>query len=96
MNRAERRRVEKQRTVRRLQKELTGQISLQEVENDRVEALMTCFVLALHEEFGFGKERCLRALRRVDSYMEPYVSSKESVQQLKEKVRDEVGIVISC
>ena len=95
MNRAERRRVEKQRTVRRLQKELTGQI-LQEVENDRVEALMTCFVLALHEEFGFGKERCLRALRRVDSYMEPYVSSKESVQQLKEKVRDEVGTVMSC
>lgn len=32
----------------------------------------------------------------MDSYMEPYVSSKESVQQLKEKVRDEVGIVISC
>ena len=87
--------MEKQKAVRRLQKELTGQI-LQEVENDRVEALMTCFVLALHEEFGFGKERCLRALRRVDSYMEPYVSSKESVQQLKEKVRDEVGIVISC
>lgn len=95
MNRSERRRVEKQKAVRRLQKELTGQI-LQEVENDRVEALMTCFVLALHEEFGFGKERCLRALRRVDSYMEPYVSSKESVQQLKEKVRDEVGIIISC
>ena len=95
MNRAERRRVEKQKAVRRLQKELTGQI-LQEVENDRVEALMTCFVLALHEEFGFGKDRCLSALRRVDSYMEPYVSSKESVQQLKEKVRDEVGIVISC
>lgn len=95
MNRAERRRVERQRTVRRLQKELTGQI-LQEVKNERVEALMTCFVLALHEEFGFGKERCLRALRRVDSYMEPYVSSKESVQQLKEKVRDEVGIAISC
>lgn len=39
MNRAERRRVEKQKAVRRLQKELTGQI-LQEVENDRVEALM--------------------------------------------------------
>ena len=37
MNRAERRRVEKQKAVRRLQKELTGQI-LQEVENDRVAA----------------------------------------------------------
>lgn len=95
MNRAERRRVEKQRAVRRLQKELTGQI-LQEVENDRVEALMTCFVLALHEEFGFGKERCLRALRRVDSYMEPYVSSQESVAELKARVKSEVGIVIEC
>ena len=57
---------------------------------------MMCFVLALHEEFGFGKERCLRALRRVDSYMEPYVSSQESVAELKARVKSEVGIVIEC
>lgn len=55
-----------------------------------------CFALALHEEFGFGRERCLRALRRVDGYMEPYVSSRESVRQLRRRVEDEVGIVISC
>lgn len=67
MNRAERRRLEKQQAARGLRKVITEQI-VQEVENDRVEALMTCFVLALHEEFGFGKDR----------------------------VRDEVGIVISC
>lgn len=95
MNRAERRRMEKQRAARRLQKVITQQI-IQEVENDRVEALMMCFVLALHEEFGFGKERCLRALRRVDSYMEPYVSSQESVAELKARVKSEVGIVIEC
>ncbi len=95
MNRAERRRLEKQQAARGLKKVITEQI-VQEVENDRVEALMTCFVLALHEEFGFGKERCLRALKRVDSYMGPYVNSLETVSQLKERVRDEVGIVISC
>lgn len=95
MNRAERRRLEKQQAARGLKKVITEQI-VQEVENDRVEALMTCFVLALHEEFGFGKDRCLRALKRVDSYMGPYVNSLETVSQLKERVRDEVGIVISC
>ena len=95
MNRAERRRLEKQQAGRGLKKVITEQI-VQEVENDRVEALMTCFVLALHEEFGFGKERCLRALKRVDSYMGPYVHSLETVTQLKDRVRDEVGIVISC
>ena len=95
MNRAERRRIEKQKTARGLKKAIANQI-IQEVENDRVEALMMCFALALHEEFGFDRECCLRALRRVDSYMEPYVSSQETVQQLKEKVRDEVGIMISC
>ena len=95
MNRAERRRLEKQQAARGLKKVITEQI-VQEVENDRVEALMTCFVLALHEEFGFGKERCLRALKRVDSYMGPYVNSLETVTQLKDRVRDEVGIVISC
>ena len=91
MNRAERRRMEKQRAARGLQKVITQQI-IQEVENDRVEALMMCFVLALHEEFGFGKERCLRALRRVDSYMEPYVSSQESVAELKARVRAKLGL----
>lgn len=95
MNRAERRRMEKQRAARGLQKVITQQI-IQEVENDRVEALMMCFVLALHEEFGFGKERCLRALWRVDSYMELYVSSQESVAELKARVKSEVGIVIEC
>ncbi len=57
---------------------------------------MMCFVLALHEEFGFGKERCLRALRRVDSYMGPWVSSQQSLDELRQKIKDEVGIVITC
>lgn len=95
MNRAERRRREKEQVVRKAKKILVQDI-VQQVENQRVEAMMLCFVLALHEEFGFGKDRCLRALRRVDSYMEPWVSSKENVEQLIQKVKDEIGLVITC
>lgn len=95
MNRSERRRREKEKTVRDAKK-LIAQDIVQQVENQRVEAMMLCFTLALHEEFGFGKERCLRALSRVDSYMEPWVSSRESVAQLAQRVKDKVGIVITC
>ena len=69
---------------------------LKEVDAHRVEALMSCFVLALHEEYGFGKERCLRALQRIDSYMEPYVNSLESVEELRDRVENDVGIRIQC
>lgn len=95
MNRAERRRREKEQAVRKAKKILVQDI-VQQVENQRVEAMMLCFALALHDEFGFGKDRCLRALRRVDSYMEPWVSSKENVEQLIQKVKDEIGLVITC
>ena len=55
---------------------------------------MTCFALAMHEEFGFGKKRVLRALRRVDGYMGTWINDEESLACLKQK--DEIGIIISC
>lgn len=65
MNRSERRRLEKQNRIRNENRKLIDAIA-QDTENQRVEALMTCFALAMREEFGFGKKRVLRALRRVD------------------------------
>lgn len=53
MNRAERRRLKKQQAARGIEKQIKNDI-LQQVDNDRVEALLSCFVLALHEEFGFA------------------------------------------
>ena len=95
MNRAERRRLEKQNRARGIKKMIVDD-NVQETENQRVEAILTCFVLAMHEEFGFGKKRCLRALKRVDSYMGTWVKDTESLKQLKQKVRDEVEIIITC
>lgn len=97
MNREKRRQNSRdmQREINQIRRDLKTQI-LQKVENERVEALLSCFVLALHEEYGFGRERCMRALQKIDSYMGPYVSSRETVQELKNRVKDEVGILIHC
>ena len=95
MNRAERRRLEKQNRARGIKKMIVDD-NVQETENQRVEAILTCFVLAMHEEFGFGKKRCLMALERVDSYMGTWVKDQESLKLLKQKVKDEIGIVITC
>lgn len=95
MNRAERRRLEKQNRARGIKKMIVDDI-VQETENQRVEAMLTCFVLAMHEEFGFGKKRCLKVLERVDSYMGTWVKDQESLKLLKQKVKDEIGIIITC
>lgn len=95
MNRSERRRLEKQNRIRNENRKLIDVIT-QDTENQRVEALMTCFALAMHEEFGFGKKRVLRALRRVDGYMGTWIKDEESLARLKQKVKDEIGIIISC
>lgn len=95
MNRSERRRLEKQNRIRNENRKLIDAIA-QDAENQRVEALMTCFALAMHEEFGFGKKRVLRALRRVDGYMGTWIKDEESLTRLKQKVKDEIGIIISC
>ena len=95
MNRSERRRLEKQNRIRNENRKLIDAIT-QDTENQRVEALMTCFALAMHKEFGFGKKRVLRALRRVDGYMGTWIKDEESLACLKQKVKDEIGIIISC
>ena len=48
MNRAERRRLEKQNRARGIKKMIVDD-NVQETENQRVEAMLTCFVLAMHE-----------------------------------------------
>ena len=56
MNRSERRRLEKQNRIRNENRKLIDAIA-QDTENQRVEALMTCFALAMHEEYEVGTLR---------------------------------------
>lgn len=45
---------------------------MDEIENTRVEILMNCFVIALHDEFGFGQQRCMKALNAIDALMQKF------------------------
>ena len=55
MNRSERRRLEKQNRIRNENRKLIDAIA-QDTENQRVEALMTCFALAMHERVRFRQK----------------------------------------
>ncbi|MCD7789097.1 MAG: hypothetical protein LUH55_00750 [Bacteroides thetaiotaomicron] len=93
MNRSQRRRLQKQHSARKIEKIIKDDI-MQQVADQRVEAMMLSFTLALHEEYGFGKERCMRALQRVDSYMDTWLQDEGSLKRLAEKVENEIGIKV--
>lgn len=95
MGRSERRLAERNRKAlaRQIGAEIKRQ-AVQEVENGRVEAMMLCFCLAAHEELGCDIDDCLKLLNKLDDYMGVWVRDEATLQQLADKVRDEVGIVI--
>lgn len=97
MNRSERRRLERQK--KRVQQDLQRQILRQaekQLNDGRVEAMMVCMALGLRREFGFGKERVLRALKAVDDLMDPWIRGDVSLDDMRKQVIDEVGIDIKC
>lgn len=68
----------------------------QQLNDGRVEAILVCMTLVLHQEFGFGRERCLRALRAVDQMVRPWIEGEENLDEIRQKVIDQVGIDIKC
>lgn len=101
MNRQHRRIQAKSRGINRdaLKREIAEAVTRkteQAMNDGRVEAMMLCFVLALHQEFGYGKKRCLQALEAVDGLMGPWVEGADTIDGLKDKVLQDVGIKIEC
>ena len=97
MNRAERCRQARQK------KQISDEIKRavlrqaeQQLNDGRVEAILVCMTLVLHQEFGFGRERCLRALRAVDQMVRPWIEGEENLDEIRQKVIDQVGIDIKC
>lgn len=97
MNRAERRRQAREQD--RIRQELQRQVlhkAQQQLNDGRVEAMMVCMVLGLHQEFGFGHDECMRALRSVDVLMGPWISGECDLEDLRKQVLEEIGIEIKC
>ena len=52
-------------------------------------AYKTCYaaaVLALHDLYGFGHDRCYRVIRKMDSYTTEYLSSQEIIDEVYRKI----------
>lgn len=97
MNRAERCRQarQKKQISDEIKKAVLRQAE-QQLNDGRVEAILVCMTLVLHQEFGFGRERCLRALRAVDQMVRPWIEGEENLDEIRQKVIDQVGIDIKC
>nr|DAP73905.1 MAG TPA: hypothetical protein [Caudoviricetes sp.] len=51
-------------------------------------------ILSLHRQFRFGAERCSKAIEGADKIVEQYCDGKITVQDLKNMIRDETGLVV--
>lgn len=93
MNRAERRKAlaQSKRDLRDIKADLRR--NQEKVLNDtRVECMFLIFVLVLHRGFGFGKKRCLKAMKAIDKLMGSWIKGTLDLEKLRELVEKEVGI----
>lgn len=95
MNRAERRRMERLRNrgIKDIKQELM-KAQDKTLNDGRAEAMLLLFALTLHEEFGFGQQRCLRALKRIDDEMAHWTDGTENFETLRKKVLEKTGIEV--
>ena len=66
------------------------------VDYDKTESLLACFTLAMHDVLGTGKEDCLAVLQKADEYMLPIIIGECSIQEIKNRLQNEVDILIKC
>lgn len=67
---------------------------MEKVENTRVEILMNCFVMVLHDEFGFGSQRCMRALDAVDALMVSFDSGEMGIDDYRRMAEEKAHIKV--
>lgn len=105
MGRAERRRAERQNRIQdRKDKILMSQNEITELKRSithdasayGIEALMTCYALALHKLYGFGEKRLLQALAEIDRLSENILNGTNTIEDYKKILEDETGVVIKC
>ena len=105
MGRAERRRTERHNRIQNRKNELL--ISKQELSDIKrkvsdnvsdytVEALMTCFALAEHRLYGFGKKRIFRTLQYIDELIGAVLTDEATIEDYKNELKQETNVVIKC
>jgi hypothetical protein len=105
MGRAERRRAERRNRIEeRKGKVLLSHSEINEIRrtasNDGsvygVEALMTCYALALRRLYKFGRKRINRSLNYINDLMDDILEDRATMEDFKQILEDETGIIIRC
>ena len=105
MGRAERRRAERANRIEErkgkilMSKQDLGKMQdsiRQDISNFNVEAILTCLALALHRKFKFGPKRIMRVLNYIDELMGGVVYDIYTVDDYKQQLKEETGVVIKC
>lgn len=74
-----------------MKKQLTNQAARYDVE-----MLMTCFALAEHRLYGYGKKRIIRTLSYIDGLMEEILQDRATIEDYKKELEQESKVVIKC
>ena len=77
--------------IRRMKRETADQISTFDVE-----VMLTCFAQVLHDQYGWGRVRVLRAMHAVDDTFGRILNGELSVDDMQKRLQDEVGLRIKC
>lgn len=77
--------------IQKIKDEITQQVSAFSTE-----AFLTCFALTQRDLYGFGYTRIMRTLQGVDDMMNGILEGTTDIETLKQKLRDETGIVIKA
>ena len=105
MGRAERRRSERANRIEErkgkilMSKQDLGKMQdsiRQDISNFNVEAILTCLALALHRKFKFGPKRIMRVLNYIDELMGGIVDDIYTIDDYKQQLKEEAGVVIKC
>ena len=105
MGRAERRRAERANRIEErkgkilMSKQDLGKMQdsiRQDISNFNVEAILTCLALALHRKFKFGPKRIMRVLNYIDELMGGVVADIYTIDDYKQQLKEETGVVIKC
>lgn len=49
-------------------------------------------MLALHEEYGFGQDRCIRALKAIETKLVECISNQELVEEAEKQLKIEINM----
>lgn len=75
--------------IQKLKNEIKTEVSFASVE-----ILLTSFAQVLHNEYGFGQKRVLRALNAVDEIYGRVLNDELSVADMRQQLRDDINVTI--